>query len=154
MFLEDQNSHKIYVRAYGRKSDEDLTQVCTHTGTVQKWINLLDNALENYKGKGHCVAMDSAYMGDILAQVNHSEWKINMVGTAQENCTGAEVKEEMNKMKRGTYDLVCFQHRTKPLCFAVWLDNNIVKTLSNFHPSNILAKGASVFQKKRGSDRK
>ena len=85
--------------------------MCEHTGTVQKWINLLDNILDKYKGKGHCVTMDSAYMGDILAQVGHSEWKINMVGTAQANHTGAEVKEELDKMKRGTYKSVCFQHQ-------------------------------------------
>ena len=66
--------------------------MCKHTGTVQKWINLLDNFLDEYKGKGHCVTMDSAYMGDILAQVGHSEWKINMVGTAQANRMGWEQK--------------------------------------------------------------
>jgi hypothetical protein len=130
-------TYKLHVRAYGGKSDEDLSQMCEHTGTVQKWINLLDNILDEYKGKGHCVTMDSAYMGDILTQVGHSEWKINMVGTAQANCTRAEVKEELNKIKRGTYESLCFQHRTKSLCFAFWSDNNLVKTLSNFHPPTI-----------------
>ena len=84
--------------------------MCKHTGAVQKWINLLDNILDEYKGKDHYVTMDLAYMGDILAQVGHSEWKINMVGTVQANRTGTEVKEEMNKMKCGTYKSVCFQH--------------------------------------------
>jgi hypothetical protein len=60
----------------------------------------------------------------------------------------------LNRMKRGTYESVCFQHRTKPLCFAIWSDNNLVKTLSNFHPPTILAKGAGVLRKKRGMDGK
>ena len=108
--------------------------MCKHTGTVQKWINLLDNILDDYKDKGHCVAMDSTYMVDILTQVGHSEWKINMVGTTQANRTGAGVNEEINKMKRGTYESVCFQHQTKSLCFAVWSYNNLVKPyLTSIH---------------------
>ena len=35
-------SYKVHVRVYGVKSDEELSQSSTHTGTVQKWFNLLD----------------------------------------------------------------------------------------------------------------
>ncbi len=144
----------MHVRTYGGKTDEDLCQKTAHTGTTQKWVNLLDEVLHDYKGKGHCVTMDSAYMGNILAQVGHYEWQINMVGTAQVNRTGAEAKEIVKKMKVGTYESKIFQHKTKPLCFKAWSDNNIVKTLSNFHLPTILNAKKGVWRKKRGPDKK
>ena len=64
-------SYKLHTRTYGRKTDKDMCQKAAHTGTTQKWVNLLDEVLHDYKGKGHCGTMDSAYMGDILAQVGH-----------------------------------------------------------------------------------
>ena len=77
-----------------------------------------------------------------------------MVGTAQANRTGADVNEEKNKMKVGSYECVCFQHDTMPLCFAMWADNNIVKTLSNYHSPTILPEGSGVMRKKKGADGK
>ena len=74
--------------------------------------------LNAFKNVGHHVMMDLAYMGDIMAQIGRYEWLIIMIGTAQENWTGAAVKEEVAKMKLGTYDSVLFQHKTTPLCFA------------------------------------
>mmetsp|Transcript_29715 Transcript_29715/g.54805 ORF Transcript_29715/g.54805 Transcript_29715/m.54805 type:complete len:295 (+) Transcript_29715:1717-2601(+) len=42
-----------------------------------------------------------------------------------------------------------------PLCFALWADNNIVKTLSNYHSPIILPDGSGVLKKKKkGSDGK
>jgi hypothetical protein len=35
------------------------------------------------------------------------------------------------------------------LCFAVWLDNALVKTLSNFHGPEILKAGMGLMQKQR-----
>ena len=64
--------------------------------------------------------MDSAYMGDTMAQIGHHEWKVNMVGTAQMNRTGADVKTIKNGMKKGTYESVMFQHNTEPLVYAMW----------------------------------
>jgi hypothetical protein len=40
--------------------------------------------------------MDSAYMGDIMTMIGRNVWRINMVGTAQGNNTGAK------SMKKGT----------------------------------------------------
>ena len=99
-------TYKLHFRTYGRKSDDHLGHTTVHTGTIQKWVNLLDEMLGEFKGKGHYVTMDSAYMGDILAQVGREEWKINMVGTAQANRTGAAVKEAKKNMARGTYNSV------------------------------------------------
>jgi len=65
-------------------------------------VNLQSILLDAFKGKGHCVTMDSAYMGDIMAQIGREEWKINMVRTAQSNRTGASVKDVIDKMKVGT----------------------------------------------------
>ena len=62
-------------------------------------------------------------------------------GTSNENRTGADVKEEKNGMKKGTYDIVMFQHKTEALNYAMWSDNNIVRTLSNFHSPEILSEG-------------
>jgi hypothetical protein len=39
--------------------------------------------LAPFKYNGHCVVMDSAYMGDAMCQVGREEWFINMVGTVQ-----------------------------------------------------------------------
>ena len=98
--------------------------------------------------------MDSVYMGNILAQVGHYEWQIKMVGMAQVNRTGAEAKETVKKMKVGTYKSKIFQYKTKPLCFAEWSDNNIAKTLSNFHSPTILNEKKGIWRKKRGLDKK
>ena len=32
-----------------------------------------------------------------------------------------------------SYESLLFQHKTKPLTYTVWGDNNFVRTLSNFH---------------------
>ena len=47
--------------------------------------------LDSFKSAGHCVTMDSAYMGNIMAMIGQDVWRINMVGTAQANRTGAIV---------------------------------------------------------------
>ena len=61
-------TYKLFGRAYGGRSDEDLDIKHQNTATLQKWINLYDIMLDNFKGQqGHCVTMDSAYMGDIMA---------------------------------------------------------------------------------------
>ncbi len=70
--------------------------------------------------------MDSAYMGDIMAMIGRNMWCINMVGTAQANCTGANINCT-KPMKKRTYNSVCWQHVWQSLCFTVWSDN--AKTL-------------------------
>ena len=136
-------SYKLHVRAYGGASDEDLGNRCIHTGTVQKFINLLDLFLDEYKNTGRCVTMDSAYMGDLLGQVARFVWKMNALGTCQGNRTGAPVKETLKQLdlKPGTYQSVIFQHNTLPLTYACWGDNAIVKTLSNFHSPSVIEGG-------------
>jgi len=105
---------------------------------MQKWVNLMSLLLDDFKGTGHCVTMDSAYIGDIMAQIGREEWKLNMVGTAQSNRTGANVKDVVDKMKAGTYESCFWQHNTKNLVYAAWSDNAIVKTLSNHHGATAL----------------
>ena len=126
-------TYKLHARTFGGKSDEDLQSRHVNVATTQKWVNLQSILLDAFKGKGHCVTMDSAYMGDIMAQIGRDEWKMNMVGTAQSNRTGANVKDIINKMKVGTYESCFWQHNNKNLVYAAWSDNAIVKTLSNFH---------------------
>ena len=62
--------------------------------STQKWVKLYDIMLDGLKGEGRCVTMDSAYMGDIMAQIGRHEWKFNMVGTTNENRTGADAKDD------------------------------------------------------------
>jgi hypothetical protein len=107
--------------------------------------------LDDFKGKGHYVTMYSAYMGDIMAQIGREEWKMNMVRTAQSNQTGENVKDVMNKMKVGTYEACFWQHNNKPLVYAAWLDNAILKTLSNHHGA--LALNTENGLMRRGKDK-
>ena len=53
-----------------------------------KMVSLYNLMLHPFKNRGHCVVMDSAYMGDAMCQVGRAEWGINMVGTVQSLRTG------------------------------------------------------------------
>ena len=88
---------------YGGVSDEDLDKRHLNTAGTQKYVNLFDDLLAAFRGNGHCVTMDSAYMGDIMAQILRNEWKINAVGTAQANRVGADVKEALKGLRKGKY---------------------------------------------------
>jgi len=70
---------KLFVRAYGGVSDIDLDVIHENVQSTQKWVKIYDIMLEEYKGEGWCVTMDSAYMGDIIAQIGRHKWKFNMV---------------------------------------------------------------------------
>jgi hypothetical protein len=48
-----------------------------------------------------------------------------------------------------SYEYLLYQHKTKPLTYAIWGDNNFVKTLSNFH-SPVILKGG-MRRKKRNT---
>jgi hypothetical protein len=146
-------SYKVHIRVFGGKTDGDLGKENDNTVTIQKWVNLLSVMLDAFKNKGHCVTMDSAYMGDIMAMIGRDVWRINMVGTAQANRTGANI-DCTKSMKKGTYESVCWQHVRRNLCFAVWSDNTLVRTLSNIHGPVILEAGMGVLRKKRDKDGK
>ena len=62
--------------------------------------------LDNFTGEGYCVVLDSAYMGEIMALIGCQKWKINMVGTAQDNRTDADTEAKKNGMKKNTYEAV------------------------------------------------
>ena len=91
---------KLHARVYGGAKDDDLDGIHDHTSNLQKWVNLYDRILKPFKGMGRCVTMDSAYMSDIMAQIGHYEWKLNMVGTSQVNRTGANAKATVDAMKK------------------------------------------------------
>ena len=48
--------------------------------------------LPPFKGNGHYVTFDLAYMGDIIAQVSRNGWKINIVRTIQSSQMGVDIK--------------------------------------------------------------
>jgi hypothetical protein len=108
-------TYKLHAWTFGGKTDEDLQSRHINVVMTQKWVNLMLLLLDDFKGKDHCVTMDSAYMGDIMAQIGRKEWKLNMVGTAQSNRTSANLKDVVNKMKAGTYESCFWQHNTKNL---------------------------------------
>jgi hypothetical protein len=103
------HTYKLSARVYGGKSDEDINVHNEHTATKLKMVSLYNLMLHPFKHKGHCVVMDSAYMGDDMCQVGQEEWKINMVGTVQSSHTGggrlgkAVIKEK--EIEKGTSPL-------------------------------------------------
>ena len=106
-----------------------------HTAGQQKLVNLFDIMLSSFQGKGHHVTCDLAYMGDIMALIARNLWKVNMVGTIQANRTGAPMAASVKgpqAIKKKTYEHKMWQHNTQSLFTAVWPDNNLVKTLSNY----------------------
>ena len=100
-------------------------------------------------GRGHYVTMDSAYMGDLMAQIGREIWKCNLLVTCQSNRVGADIGPTKKAMKRGTYEAVQFQHKTKDLNAAVWSDNNIVSTCSNYHSPVFLDVGQGMRRRKK-----
>ena len=52
----------------------------------------------------------------------------------------------------GRYDCALLQHKTMPLCFEMWAENNIFKTLSNYHSPTILSAEDDVMRMKKGAD--
>jgi hypothetical protein len=121
-------------------SDGDFDKMNKNTITTQKWVNLLSLMPDSFKNNGHCATMDSAYMGDIMAMIGRDVWRIKMVETAQANRTSANANCTKS-IKKGTYGTVCWQHTWRSFCFVVWLDNALVRTLSNFHGPMILKAG-------------
>jgi hypothetical protein len=83
-----------------------------------------------------------------MAQIGRNEWNLNMVGMSQSNQTGAKVKDIVEKIKPGTYELCFWQHNTKNLVYTVWSDNVVVKTLSNHHCTNVLFEGGLMQRRK------
>jgi hypothetical protein len=115
-----------------------------HMVTKLKMVSLYNFMLDPFKNKGHCVVMDYAYMSDAMCQVGREEWKINMIGTCQTDRCGAgplgKAACKAKEIEINTQQSLLYQHKTKPLTYAVWGDNNFVKTLSNFH-SPVLLRG-------------
>jgi hypothetical protein len=68
-----------------------------------------------------------------------------MVGTVQTDRCGAgplgKAACKTKVIEIHTHESLIYQHNTKPLCYAVWGDNNFVKTLSNFHSPVIMTGG-------------
>jgi hypothetical protein len=77
------STYKLFARVYGGKGDEDINVHNEHTATKLKMVSLYNLMLDPFKHRGHCVVMDSTYMGDAMCQVGQAEWDINMVGTVQ-----------------------------------------------------------------------
>ena len=101
--------------------------------------------------------MGSVYIGELLAQAATVAWKMNVIGTTQCNRCGPDatlVKSERAKMKKGTYECKLFVHEPFPFCVALWLDNNIVTTLSNHHSPVVLTEEEGVFCRERDADGK
>lgn len=75
---------------------------------------LLQHHATSLQGEGRGVTIDSAYMGDIMAQIGRFVWKINMVGTAHANHTAANDRPACKKMKEGTHEPIIWHYKTMP----------------------------------------
>ena len=128
-------SYKLFAQTYGGKDDQDMDVHNPHTATKLKMVSLYDLMIHPFIRNGHCVAMDSG----------REVWEINMVSTVQSNRTGggslgvAAIKQK--ETQKGNHKSLLYQHNSKPLTYAIWADNNFVKTLSNFHSPAILEEG-------------
>ena len=78
-------TYKLFVRVYGGRADTDLNRRHNNTETLLKFVTLYSIMLKNFTGHGHCLVMDSVYIGDVMALIGHHVWQINMVGTCQVN---------------------------------------------------------------------
>ncbi len=84
--------YKVHVRVFSGATDGDLGKPNENTITTQKWVNLLLLMPNNFKNYGHCITIDSAYMGNnIMAMIGRDVWRINIMVTAQANHTGANI---------------------------------------------------------------
>jgi hypothetical protein len=130
---------------YGGEGDDDINRRYQHTATHLKTVSLFDFMLESFKGKGHSVVMDSAYMSDAMCLVGRYVWLFNFVGTVISSRTGAGSLGKAaclaNEIVIGGHESLLFQHNTHPLMYAVWGDNNFVRTLSNFHSPIVVPNG-------------
>ena len=146
-------TYKVFARTYGGKHDADMNQRHPNNDTLLKTVSLYSIMLEGYKGKGHHLVMDSAYMSDQMAQVGREVWKVNMVGTVQSNRTGGgklgKASLKAKEILKGSADSLLYQHSTLPLAYAIWADNNFVKTLSNFHTPCIVEDGVKRKRKNK-----
>ena len=53
-------------------------------------------------------------------------------------------------MRKGNYESIMFKHDSLTLTYEMWLDNNIVRTLSNFHTTTIIEAGIKQKRKVGG----
>ena len=147
-------TYKLFVRVYGGKYDGDLNKRHPNTVGLLKFVTLYSIMLASFFGKGHCLVMDSAYMGDAMALIGRFVWMINMIGTVQSNRTGAggmgKEAIKQKEIQKGKYNSLFYQHKEQPLTYAIWADNNFVKVLSNFHRPRVAPEG--VKRKRRGAD--
>ena len=73
-----------------------------------------------------------------------------MVGTANENRTDTDTEEKEKARKKNTYEAVKWHHDSKALAYAIWLDINLVRTLSNFHTPKVVNEGLKRKRKVNG----
>ena len=143
---------KLFVRAYGGRSDKDLNKKTEFCGSVQKWVDLFNIMLDSFKHRGHIVTCDSVYLGEVMADVCQEVWGINILGTSQTNRNGANMTGFKKLLDVGTYESLAWQWKDGKLCYTIWSDNNYVKIFSNFHQPKRLVSG--LMRKKKGEDRR
>ena len=113
--------HRLHAKVYGGKHDQGLNKTHQNTANTQKWVNLYNKILNVFKGLGMCCAMDSVYMGNILAQIARELWGFNFLGTYQIDRTGANAKEDRkgNEGQVVQYGNVSAQNKAAMFCNVV-----------------------------------
>ncbi len=109
-------TYKIFARVYGGDGDQDINRKNPHTVSRLKMVSLFDFMLHAFKGKGHCVVMDSAYMSDAMCLVGRYVWLFNFVGTCMANRCGAGSLGKAAclacEIVIGQHDALLYQHNT------------------------------------------
>ena len=78
--------YTLHAHTFGGKNGGNLGMLHDNCNTIQQWwINLMSIMIDEYTENGQYTTMDSAYMGDIMAQIGSEIWGMNMVGMVQMN---------------------------------------------------------------------
>ena len=76
---------------YGGQNNNDLNQQHPNTAGILKFVSLYSIMVESFTGQGHCLVMDSAYMGNIMALIdkgNGAEAKYDLAGESHAHGCG------------------------------------------------------------------
>jgi hypothetical protein len=157
-------------RIYGGRNDEGLSAPVSGSQGRGKWIQLFDELVKPWYGKGHIVTMDSAYMSE--KWMDHAMSRgLNTVGTFQRNRFGNEktcrtlTPQELKNGLSNTpfviddvkamlhlqsHESMFSQREDGKITLSAWADNNLVRVASNMHDVEVRPDG--VMRRTRGAD--
>jgi hypothetical protein len=100
-------TYTLHKCVFGRKSDKDLKKITPTVGIQQVFSNLLNIFSRLFMRRGYTATLDSAHMGELLAQVVTKAWEIIVIRTMQVNHCRPDtdlMKSDQTNMKKDTYE--------------------------------------------------